>query len=105
MAITNFPYVSYSLLYPLSIIEPTIVGPREKIFQNKGSQMAGKCYLRMVFANTVFQESHFHSLICRIHRTRVRHSFVSRVYYRAHHGWARRKIFKINVLRRRESAI
>ena len=56
-------HVLVILSYPLSIIEPIIVGPREKIFQNKGSQMAGKCYLRMVFTNVVFQESHFHSLI------------------------------------------
>ena len=34
-----------------------------------------------------------------------RHSFASRVYYKAHHDWARRKIFKIKVLRGLENAI
>ena len=35
----------------------------------------------------------------------TRHSFVSIVLYRDHHGWIRRKIFKLNVLRKSENAI
>ena len=35
----------------------------------------------------------------------ARHSVVSSVYHRAHDGWARRKTFKMEVLRRLENAI
>ena len=34
-----------------------------------------------------------------------RHSLVSSIYYRAHHGWARRKICKMKVPRRLKKAI
>ena len=35
----------------------------------------------------------------------IKHSLVSSLHYRDHHGWARRKIFKMKVLRWLENAI
>ena len=48
--------VLYTLSYPDSTIEPTLVGPK-KNFQNKSSQVAGKRCLEIGFAYTVFYKS------------------------------------------------
>ena len=46
------------------------------------------------------------SIICCIrHFQCIKHSLVFSLYYGAHHGWARRKIFKTKVLRWLENAI
>ena len=42
------------------------------------------------------------NIIC---RTRARQSFISRVYYKAHHGWIRIQFFNVKVLGREENAI
>ena len=55
---------------------------QEKIFQNKGSQKARKCYFQSGFStNSISKESHIANLLSRIHRNCARHSFASRVYY------------------------
>ena len=78
----------------------------EKNLQNKGPRKAGKRYFEIGCCKcSISLESYFIYLLRRVYRNCVRHSFISRVYYRAHHGWAWRKIFKIKVLGRLENAI
>ena len=45
------------------------------------------------------------AIICCIRYVQcIKHSLVSTFYCRAHHGWTRRKVLKINVLRSLENA-
>ena len=62
--------------------------------------------MRLIFANTI---SHKRAVVfgfaLEFTKKFVRHSLVSKVYDRAHYGWAGEKSFKIKVLRWLKNAL
>ena len=95
--------ITESLLVILLYPKPTM--GLEKIFQNKGFQEAQKRLFRLLCCKwSTSQESHITNLLSRIHKKFGRH-YLLYSPLRAHHGWALRKIFKIEVPRRPENAI
>ena len=67
--------------------------------------MVGKRYLGLVFANTVLYKSTILLIFEAEFKESVGQALVSRVYYNAHRGWNRRKIFIIKVLGCLENAV
>ena len=79
-------------------------GTGEKFSKWRFSDGWKRLFLRLAFANTVFHKRKMLPIFYAEHPKIVIEFLSVQRQLRAHHGWAQRKIFKLNVLRRFENA-